>query len=329
MQAGHFGADPAAGVNVDHDVTPGPTAGDLLRQAREAEGLHIAALAAALKVPVKKLEALEQGQFDLLPDAVFARALASSVCRILKLDPAPVLDRLPSVESSKLVTQNRGINAPFRSRGDAQGLSAWAQFSRPVVLAGLVLLLAALVLILLPRIKPGTLSGEAAAEVVTAQTDLSPSPPMAEAGVLPIQAEQAQDSSTAVAGGDVVTVPATSPASAIVQTPVSLALPVAPLVASVVPVNGAATAVNPSERVTPDGIVAFHAKGESWVKVTDAKGLVVLNRTLGAGEQVSVSGALPLTAVVGRADATQVQVRGVAFDLAAFAKNNVARFEVK
>jgi hypothetical protein len=34
------------------------TAGALLREAREAQGLHVAALAVAMKVPVKKLEAL-------------------------------------------------------------------------------------------------------------------------------------------------------------------------------------------------------------------------------------------------------------------------------
>ncbi|HEY5582759.1 MAG TPA: RodZ domain-containing protein, partial [Rhodoferax sp.] len=32
---------------------------------------------------------------------------------------------------------------------------------------------------------------------------------------------------------------------------------------------------------------------------------------------------------VGRADATEVQVRGKPFDLTGIAKNNVARFEVK
>ena len=47
------------------------SAGSLLRQAREAAGLSIATLAVLLKVPVKKLEALEADHFDLLPDAVF------------------------------------------------------------------------------------------------------------------------------------------------------------------------------------------------------------------------------------------------------------------
>ena len=55
------------------------SAGAMLREARELEGLDIAALAVSLKVPVKKLEALEADRFDLLPDTVFARALAASV----------------------------------------------------------------------------------------------------------------------------------------------------------------------------------------------------------------------------------------------------------
>ena len=71
------------------------TAGSLLRGAREAAGIHIEALAVALKVPVSKLEALEADKYEALLDTVFVRALASSVCRTLKLDPVQVLSLLP------------------------------------------------------------------------------------------------------------------------------------------------------------------------------------------------------------------------------------------
>jgi cytoskeleton protein RodZ len=54
------------------------TAGAMLRKARMAAGLHVAALAVSMKVPVKKLEALESDRLDLLPDVAFVRALASS-----------------------------------------------------------------------------------------------------------------------------------------------------------------------------------------------------------------------------------------------------------
>lgn len=63
-------------------VESGVTAGGLLKEARQAAGMHIAALAVALKVPVSKLEALEADNYTVLPDTVFVRALASSVCQI-------------------------------------------------------------------------------------------------------------------------------------------------------------------------------------------------------------------------------------------------------
>ncbi len=264
------------------------SAGGLLKQAREAAGLHIAALAAALKVPVKKLEALESDRFDLLPDAVFVRALAASVCRTLKIDAAPVLQRLPQTSSPKLTYQGTGINAPFRAPGDGPSPSIWTQISRPAVLAGLILLMGALVLIFLPALKTG---------VNEAKFDLLSGTPDAE----PVK---------------VAVVPAVLPAP-FVPDMASLAQPIA------APGNPASAAL------TSTGIVVFSAKSESWVEVTDSKGQVVLRRILNAGEVVGATGALPLAAIVGRADATAVQVRGKVFDLSAVTKDNVARFEVK
>nr|WP_237707279.1 DUF4115 domain-containing protein [Acidovorax sp. NO-1] len=55
----------------------------------------------------------------------------------------------------------------------------------------------------------------------------------------------------------------------------------------------------------------------------------MLQRNLTAGESVSVTGQLPLSVVVGRADATEVLVRGKPLDLTTVSRDNVARFEVK
>ena len=92
-----------------------PTAGALLKAARQRQGLHVAALAVTLKVPVRKLEALEADHFDELPDLVFVRALAASVCRILKIDPVPVLAALPQSAPSPVMADPSGLNAPFKS----------------------------------------------------------------------------------------------------------------------------------------------------------------------------------------------------------------------
>ncbi|HRH89477.1 MAG TPA: helix-turn-helix transcriptional regulator, partial [Rubrivivax sp.] len=80
----------------------GASAGALLRAARERQGMHVAALAATIKIPQRKLEALEADRYGDLPDATFTRALALTVCRALKLAPEPVLALLPQTGGKPL-----------------------------------------------------------------------------------------------------------------------------------------------------------------------------------------------------------------------------------
>ena len=76
-------------------------------------------------------------------------------------------------------------------------------------------------------------------------------------------------------------------------------------------------------------MVVFKARSVSWVQVVDGKGNTVLRRVLDGGETVGVNGALPLSVIVGSAEATSVEVRGKPFNLQSVTRDNVARFEVK
>lgn len=291
-QAGTVGGiEPAASL----------TAGAMLRKARMAAGLHVAALAVSMKVPVKKLEALESDQLDLLPDAVFVRALASSVCRTLKIDPIPILAKLPKNSAVNLSVGNRDINEPFQSTGTMSGFSLSAILASPVVLVVLGLLMAAIVLFFLPDIQK-TL------DTIGAQTQASPAlmPPIGDSPGL---------------AGTAVSMQPSSPASAITQESVTTLTTTVPQAASI-PL-AAPGEVNPAE------FVVFKAHGSAWVQVVDAKGTVQLSKTLANGETMGAGGSLPLTVVIGRADVTDVEVRGKAFSLASSVKDNVARFEVK
>ena len=321
-------------------------AGAMLKLAREAHGLHIAALAVLLKVPVKKLEALESDRLDLLPDAVFVRALASSVCRTLKIDPAIVLARLPQTDAPKLRYHGRGINAPFRSPGDRPGPLVWAQVSRPAVLAGLLLLMGALVLIFLPAIKTGL--SEVRLGIVESKTKnletvkTMPATAVAEAPVTDSQ-KSSVSSVSSLAAIDISVAPSESTSAVTATAATAEALLVGKSSATVSEPGpslmfaskilsadmSSATFVAAGNSPLASDVVVFTAKTESWVEVTDAKAQLVLRRTLAAGEVVGASGALPLKVVVGRANATQVEIRGRAFDVNAVAKDNVARFEVK
>ncbi len=306
-------AETAADAASPEVVDNGTSAGLLLRQAREAAGLHIAALAVSLKVPVKKLEALEADRLDLLPDAVFVRALAASVCRTLKVDAGPILALLPQTGKPRLGQPQSAINTPFRAPGDGPAPSIWTQISKPAVLAGLLLLMGALVLIFLPTAQQGgalsLLTPDAPVTMTVPAAVVRPQPAPSEALAAPVVVAEAP-----------VAMAAPSAAPALAPTLSALAAPVVPVEVAV-----------PAAAALPlaSGIIVFRAKGESWVEVTDAKKVVVLRRTLASGEEVGATGVLPLSAVVGRADATQVQVRGQAFDLTSVSKDNVARFEVK
>jgi cytoskeleton protein RodZ len=268
----------------------------LLTQAREAAGLHLAALAAALKVPVEKLEALEAGRYEELPDLTFARALASSACRHMRLDPAPVLDQMPPPGLSRLGESGQSINAPFKPLPSASAAHPVGWLSRPAVLGAAVLVLGALALVFLPEMgidrflasRSASAGGTTVAETVT-----SPATPSSEPGTV-----------TAV-----IAEPSLAPAS--------------PTVA----LSGASTAPEP-ERASP-ALMQIRATADSWVQVLDATSTVHVQRVLRTGEVVDVAGTPPYAVVLGRVEAAEITVRGQPFDATPFARNSVARFEVK
>ncbi|KZT12325.1 hypothetical protein A1D30_05130 [Acidovorax sp. GW101-3H11] len=301
----------------------GLTAGGLLREARQASGMHIAALAVALKVPVSKLEALEADNFTVLPDTVFVRALASSVCRVLKVDAAPVLALLPQSPSPSLAADSAGINAPVKgsvgkSTVTSSSFSGNGSASRSVGFVVLALLVGALALYFFPRGEDRTAPSPATAPEPSSAPDAVPT--------------GAADAPAAERPSQPAPAPAVAaPAPALVAAPaLSAAATAAPATAAAPASAPALVASAPAPAAdAPAGTLVLRARSESWVQVKDASGALALQRNLAAGESVSVSAQPPLAVVVGRADATEVTVRGKPFDLIAVSRDNVARFEVK
>ena len=257
--------------------------------------MHIGALSVALKVPVKKLEALEADQHDQLPDAVFVRALAASVCKILKTDPAPVLELLPGYVAPRLASGNRDGHGSFSAPGAGWHVPLLSRLSKPVAAVVGLLLLATLVLWLWPM-EPGKNSST----IVVVPS-------------APLQAPRAA-ATPALTPAEAVSASLTLAASSVVAAP-------SPLPADTREVISPTTAAG--------SVLSIRARSTSWVEVVDAAGVVQLRKTLSNGESVFAAGTLPLSVVVGRADVTEVSVRGQVFDLAPHAKDNVARFQVK
>jgi cytoskeletal protein RodZ len=66
--------------------------GAMMRRCREDAGFTVAQLANETKILAAFIEALEQGEFGILPGAVFGRGFIKSICKILGAQPAAYLE---------------------------------------------------------------------------------------------------------------------------------------------------------------------------------------------------------------------------------------------
>lgn len=258
----------------------GETAGALLRQARQARGLHLTALASSLKVPPARLSAMEEDRWHDLPDAAYSRALAHTVSRALGIDSGPVLRSLPAASQPRLESLDDGLDEPFRET--PMGAVGRMRRLRGSVVA-LGLLLAAVVWWVLARGGlgggPGLATGPGATPAAT-QAVASGVPGPAAIAVQPASPSPASGSTVAAAG----------PGSAVLR------------------------------------LVASEA---SWIELRDPQGQASLSRVLGPGETLEVPFSSPAMLTVGNAAVTQVWVNGQTIDLAASARENVARIELR
>ena len=303
------GAAAAAVPAASPGALPGAstTAGRLLREARERQGLHIAALAASIKVTQKKLEMLEADRFDALPDATFTRALAQTVCRALKIDSAAVMKLLPPPSGHRLEQVGEGLNAPFRDRTGALVQRDWSGLvaSPAFWFTALILVAAAAVFFL-----PSGLTQRIASRAMPAST--------------PARSVAAADDSASQPLPTFIAAP-TVPLPILNESPASAAAPASAVAAAPAASEAAAAAIE----AAPAGVLQVRTSADSWVEISDKRGQPLLARLLRAGEAVGVDGAPPLRVRIGNASATRLTYRGQATDLAAFTRDNVARLELK
>lgn len=289
-------------------------AGAMLRAARQDQGLHIGALAAAIKVPQAKLEALEGDRYQDLPDATFTRALAQTVCRVLKIDPEPVLARLPTNSPAPLERVDGGLNMPFRDRPGRIDPTEWAIWRRPSFWIVAVLLGAAVVVAVIP---PSWVAG--VSKLAGRAPDATGSTGSVGSSALP-----AAVPASALAGAIVERADVMPPrASAGGESDRTIAA-VSAAASGTEGVAGAAAAPVPIQ-----GSTRLRATEATWVRVTDSRGQILLSRVLSPGEVVDFDAEPPLALRIGNAQGTQVWRHGQPVDLTAATRDNVASLELR
>jgi cytoskeletal protein RodZ len=84
--------------------------GQILSQARENKGLTVEDVQQATRINAHYIEALENGEYNVLPTPVHVRGFLRNYARYLNLDPAPLLERYAAYESRQPVNYHQATN---------------------------------------------------------------------------------------------------------------------------------------------------------------------------------------------------------------------------
>lgn len=271
--------------------------GAQLRRAREARGMTVEGVGAAIKLAARQVEAIEADAYAELMNPTYARGFIRNYAALIGLDPKALLTQLDQQQvraTPQLVEQaDVGVAMPVQSPRRKWLLPLLA-LSVPVVVAIALYLWSEFW-----TAPPG--------ESVQVEQEAVMPPPDA---VAEPETEPATPSVDAQAADAVAT-----------EATLAAALPEAS------PPSTAETASAPP--VTGQRQLAFTFAADSWVEIRDAQDRIILSELNRAGSSRSVGAVFPVSLVIGNAKSVRLSIDGTPHDLAPATKVDVARLRLE
>jgi cytoskeleton protein RodZ len=265
--------------------------GQILRNAREAQGVTVEEAAVRLRLMHRQIEAMEADDFESLGQPVFARGFVRNYARLLALVPETLLARMEGAPAEP---------APV-SQAEPPQQRSW--LSSPWLI---LLLLGLLLLVAIPVVLYLWLNSEVdegpASPMPTAQSRPAPqTPPPASAAASPVVAAPV------------------APAAAVAQD--------APAAEVAAPAEAAA----PAAVAPPVASSVLHLEfgAEAWTEIKDSSGRMLHRQLNRAGSSVDIHGQPPFDVVIGNAAQARMTYNGRPFDLKPFIDVTVARFTLE
>lgn len=305
----------------------GVTAGDLLRQAREAQNIELASLAAVLKISESKLRALEDNDYSRLPEMAFVRGLAKSVCKRLDIDEKPVLDLLPALHGSPTLRFSMDLSGRSSTALKGERYRGSKRSKLWIVLAILIIVLLALLFVFTDSSswKKALSSNDEPSQGNTEQVLTDDQGSGAVTRTLQLPGLGVNEGSSSSSSYELPSLSLEGASENDLSADVNNNVPSSDLAAQ--PLGEMST--SGSTPVAAQDL-RFTATGATSITVKNRDDKVVLTRTLKKDETVDIPlENLPLKVNVGNVKATTVELRGETFDLKPYTKRNTANFEVK
>ncbi|MEZ0210921.1 MAG: RodZ domain-containing protein [Methylophilus sp.] len=322
-------------------LTPGSGCGNILKAARESQGLSIHEVCSQLRLGVKQIQAIEQDDFDKLPQPSIVRGFIRNYARLLNIDVTPVL-----AAYQRMVPSTAPLPLSVRSNASPSVIDKPARTIRPQrILTFFIFLILAAILayFYVNHIKPQALKNASLALDVdeiseTTGQEINVPAPVTDAVTSPTP----PDDATAATENAVAptTLPATEPAAGnapeVSQTltaePTNIAS--SPTDSTIVstPTPAANNVVESTTLKSADpqkAILVFRVTEDSWVRIEDMQGKKVLSEVLTAGSEHNVTAEKPVNVIVGHAQGTQLTIDNQPYDLTQATRGRVARIQLK
>jgi len=288
-----------------------------LREVRERLGWRIADVAAALRIRLPYLEAIERGDLAALPGAAYQTGFVRSYAQILGLDAEEILRRFRAEGMGVTTKAELSFLAPVPDRAVPTGA---------IVLVGVFVVLIGYGLWYFSTVPERNLANAVpSVPAELAPLALPPKPPAPPVKTAQVKPERAPVKTPASPGPvTTATVAAATPATA--RTPTTAPTTAAPAVVKAAP-SAASTAAG-TQPATPTAAPAATASAtqtsapapatgqivvataDDWVEVRDATGNIVFSKVLHAGDRWPVPQEAGLTMTAGNAGGTEISSDG-------------------
>ncbi|WP_105253789.1 RodZ domain-containing protein [Pseudoalteromonas sp. T1lg75] len=296
--------------------------GKKLAGAREQQELSQQELARKLNLTVRKLDDLEHGRFEQLGAVIFVRGYIKAYCKIVALDPAPLL----SAFEPEPQAQEQASMQSFSRRTEKEAHDNRLMLFSYAILA--IILGSSLFWWWQDSDEPVVETTPLAADIVAAPAQETEQPSLVEdnsEAVSEKESEQSQQENPQQSASE---------PSETADTPRPNQ--------DVVPVDNDDTAQSTSPAEEPlakaplaeaplaagEQRVVMRFSGECWVEVHDAKGQRLAYDIKQAGQELELVGLAPFAVTLGKHDVVSISVNGQAVDISQFPKNRLAKFSL-
>lgn len=320
-------------------VSYGSGCGNVLKAAREAQGLSIHEVCSQLRLGIKQIQAIEQDDFEKLPQPSIVRGFIRNYARLLNIDVQPILEAY-----QRIVPNKAPLPLSVRSNASPSVIDKPARVFRPQRLLTFLIFLVLTGIaayFYINHIKPQALKDASLALDVEEISDTTGQEiPIPAPEVAPATGEHAPaapvtenvDSSTTT----------TQPVEATTQqtTPAASAEPSMPPAQNTVTDNTVVSTPTPASNQVAESTtlkatdpqkanLVFKVSEDSWVRIEDMQGKKVFSEVLPAGSERQVNTEKPVNITVGHAASTQLTIDNQPYDLTQATRGRVARIQLK